>query len=152
MEKRYCCNHGRNNQNQSYFQLFTDKKEETVPPKLKEIIWSGPTNQCQNNALCFLSLILSRNSQNCVDTELTAWESYDYPTGDGGTGDHELTRQISPCGRNKAPYRIDARERISHLPYFVRNIVFHQYEQKYQIGPDPNYGLRFANYLFLIKN
>ena len=142
-EKRYCCDQEMSNQDKSLFrlpsELSTETKEEITPPKLNEIIWSDPMNQC--DLICFLSLNSRKNL-----CKYTLWRSYDNPKGDNGTGDHELTEYNAPCGEQSVPHRIEAREKSTHLPYFVRNIVFHEYQQKYHFGPNLGYGLRFVEF------
>ena len=68
----------------------------------------------------------------------------DIPIGDGGTGDHELTKKINPCGYYEKPTEIEVREKTFHLPYSVRNIVYHKKQNKYSLGPSPSYGLRLV--------
>ena len=78
----------------------------------------------------------------CLEIIITPWMSHDVPYGDGGTGDHELIKNINPCGYNKTPIQIEIREKTYHLPYFVRNIVFHKKKRGYSRGPSRSYGFR----------
>ena len=79
----------------------------------------------------------------CSDIK-TNWFSLDIPLGDGGTGDHELTTNINPCGEKMKIMSIAVRERNNHLPYNVRNVVFHKKHKKFYFGPEPQYGIRFV--------
>ena len=105
----------------------TDLKPTLSPPKLSEIIWG---------------ITLPNVEIKCVIDLVTPWLSFDSPTGDNGTGDHELMMEHNFCG-DRSPEIIDVREISSHLPYYVRNLVFHQgYRNKFYLGPSRHYGLR----------
>ena len=81
---------------------------------------------------------------------VTSWLSYDIPTGDNGTGDHELNMIYNFCG-DRNPEILEVREKNSHLPYYVRNLVFHQGDRnKFYLGPSPHYGLRLVKKHFFI--
>ena len=84
------------------------------------------------------------------DPIVTSWLSYDSPTGDNGTGDHELNMIHNFCGY-RYPEILEVREKNSHLPYYVRNLVFHQGDRnKFYLGPSPHYGLRLVKKHFFI--
>ena len=128
---------------------------EIIPPELSEIHWFD---------LEYPNEIVSLSMQVCQCKFETSWISFDEPLNDG-TGEHELIEIIDPCSKfkpnflnkpyvsmtvvDKEPYWMQVREKNSHLPVFVRNIIFHKHDNKYKLGFDTKYGLRFDQSNFL---
>lgn len=109
-----------------------DKLNNVTSPNLSEIIWEGGKFE----------------PSKCYIQNVTKWLSYDSPTGDNGTGDHELNMINKFCG-DRLPLKMEAREKDTHLPYYIRNLVFSQYNNKFYLGPSTYYGLRFVIICFL---
>ena len=98
-------------------------------------------NECELN--------VCREDELCLNIEgsylcACPWKSIDVPTGDGGTGDHELTTNIDPCEDGSEPYHIEVREKSYQLPYYIRNVIFHKRGQNYFLGPSREYGFRLV--------
>ena len=144
----------------SFEEVFsTEPFLEIIPPELSEVHWFDLVD------LETLSTHVDEIETLSFKCKFeTPWISFDEPLNDG-TGEHELVNRIDPCSKfkpyflnepyvhmtvvDKEPYSMKVREKNSHLPVFVRNIIFHKQNNKYKLGFDTKYGLRFDQSNFL---
>ena len=148
-EKRFCC---RNQTTKETKMSIRSPKLSSViiePPKLSEVTWTNSIFSTSTKISSAATTFTTTKEETdipietkCPKVTKTLWLSYDVPVGDSGTGDHELIKQINPCGKKMKPILIEVREKSQHLPYLVRNIIFHKKKRGYSIGPSRSYGFR----------